>query len=141
MISQAHLSCMQDQTNTYLSKSPVGMNGGGYRAPGGPVTSPSLYRDHGGNLSPRPSTPTSPSTQRRQSSLSSTMSPSPSLFPSSPAGGNVSPSAGGSGTFLNPELLIDKSPSELPHGVDPGQREVGARFCQVQPNPMQWLFL
>uniref|UniRef100_A0A8D3BUS1 Villin like n=1 Tax=Scophthalmus maximus TaxID=52904 RepID=A0A8D3BUS1_SCOMX len=77
----------------------------------------------------------------RQSSLSSTMSPSPSLFPSSPAGGNVSPSAGGSGTFLNPELLIDKSPSELPHGVDPGQREVGARFCQVQPNPMQWLFL
>uniref|UniRef100_A0A8C9YVN9 Villin like n=1 Tax=Sander lucioperca TaxID=283035 RepID=A0A8C9YVN9_SANLU len=81
---------------------------------------------HGGDLSPRPSTPTSPSTQRAQSSASMTQSPSSSYTPSSPAGGTVSPSAGGSGMYLDPELLINKSPSELPQGVDPSQREVGA---------------
>uniref|UniRef100_A0A8C9Z0G9 Villin like n=1 Tax=Sander lucioperca TaxID=283035 RepID=A0A8C9Z0G9_SANLU len=70
-----------------------------------------------------PSTPTSPSTQRAQSSASMTQSPSSSYTPSSPAGGTVSPSAGGSGMYLDPELLINKSPSELPQGVDPSQRE------------------
>uniref|UniRef100_A0A8C4HGY9 Villin-like n=1 Tax=Dicentrarchus labrax TaxID=13489 RepID=A0A8C4HGY9_DICLA len=44
-------------------------------------------------------------------------------LPSSLAGGTVSPSAGGSGMYLDPELLINKSPSELPQGVDPSQRE------------------
>ncbi|XP_040921286.1 villin-1 [Toxotes jaculatrix] len=110
-----------DLNNTNLSKSPVGMGGGGYRAPGGPVSSPPLYRVQGGDLSPRPSTPTSPSTQRSQPSASMNMSPS--FTPSSPAGGAVSPSAGDSGMYLDPELLINKSPSELPQGVDPSQRE------------------
>uniref|UniRef100_A0A8C9YW09 Villin like n=1 Tax=Sander lucioperca TaxID=283035 RepID=A0A8C9YW09_SANLU len=91
-----------------------------------PTSSPPVYRFHGGDLSPRPSTPTSPSTQRAQSSASMTQSPSSSYTPSSPAGGTVSPSAGGSGMYLDPELLINKSPSELPQGVDPSQREVGA---------------
>nr|CBN81991.1 Villin-1 [Dicentrarchus labrax] len=31
--------------------------------------------------------------------------------------------SGGSGMYLDPELLINKSPSELPQGVDPSQRE------------------
>ncbi|XP_071341213.1 villin-1 isoform X2 [Trachinotus anak] len=112
-----------DLNNTNLSKSPTVMDGGGYRAPGGPVTSPPLYRVHGGDLSPRPSTPTSPSIQRVWPPASMTLSPSGSLTPSSPAGGTVSPSAGGSGMYLDPELLINKSPSELPQGVEPSQRE------------------
>ncbi|XP_023263679.1 villin-1-like isoform X1 [Seriola lalandi dorsalis] len=113
-----------DLNNTNLSKSPVGTGGGGYRAPGGPVSSPPLYRVHGGDLSPRPSTPTSPSTQRAQPPVSMNLSPSASFTPSSPAaGGTVSPSAGGSGMYLDPELLINKSPSELPQGVEPDQRE------------------
>ncbi|XP_032360262.1 villin-1 isoform X2 [Etheostoma spectabile] len=112
-----------DLNNTYLNKSPVGVSGGDNRAPGGPTTSPPVNRFHGGDLSPRPSTPTSPSTQRAQSSASMTQSPSSIYTPSSPAGGTVSPSAGGSRMYLEPELLINKSPSELPHGVDPSQRE------------------
>ncbi|XP_050922964.1 villin-1 isoform X2 [Lates calcarifer] len=112
-----------DVNNANLNKSPGGMGGGSYRAPGGPVSSPPLYRVHGGDLSPRPSTPTSPSTQRGQPSVSVTLSPSSSFTPSSPAGGTVSPSAGGSGMYLDPQLLINKSPSELPQGVDPSQRE------------------
>uniref|UniRef100_UPI0037E90E1D villin-1 n=1 Tax=Semicossyphus pulcher TaxID=241346 RepID=UPI0037E90E1D len=90
-----------DLNNADLNKSPVGMSGGGYRAPGGPMSSPPMYRFH--DLSPRPSTPSSPSSFR--------------------AGGTESPSAGGSGTFLKPELLISKSPTELPKGVDPSQKE------------------
>ncbi|XP_060949936.1 villin-1 [Limanda limanda] len=86
-----------DLKNSSLNKSPVSR--GGYGAPGGPVSSPPPYRIHGGDLSPGPSTPTSP------------------------FGGTVSPSAGGSGTYLDPELLLNKSASELPQGVDPGQRE------------------
>ncbi|GLD54717.1 villin-like protein [Lates japonicus] len=71
-----------DVNNANLNKSPGGMGGGSYRAPGGPL-----------------------------------------FTPSSPAGGTVSPSAGGSGMYLDPQLLINKSPSELPQGVDPSQRE------------------
>lgn len=128
MISLTHVLCVQDLNNTNLNKSPVGNSGGGYRAPGGPMSSPPAYRLHGGDLSPRPSTPTSPSTQRAQSSASVTVSPSSSFSPSYSAGGTVSPSGGGSGMYLDPKLLINKSPSELPQGVDPGQREVGAEF-------------
>lgn len=92
------------------------------------MSSPPVYRVHGRDLSPKPSTPTSPSTQRAQSSVSVDQSPSSGFSPSSSAGGTVSPSAGGSGMFLDPELLVNKSPSELPQGVDPGQREVGAEL-------------
>ncbi|XP_049912534.1 villin-1 isoform X2 [Epinephelus moara] len=112
-----------DLSNTNLNKSPAGTGVGGYRAPGGPMSSPPVYRLHGGDLSPRPTTPTSPSTQRALSSGSMTLSPSSSYTPSSPAGGTMSPSAGGSGMYVDPELLINKSPSELPQGVDPSQRE------------------
>ncbi|XP_038584655.1 villin-1 isoform X3 [Micropterus salmoides] len=112
-----------DLNNTNFNKSPAGISRGGYTAPGGPMSSPPVYRFQGGDLSPRPSTPTSPLTQRAQSSASMTRSPSSGFTPSSPAGGTVSPSAGGSGMYLDPELLVNKSPSELPQGVDPSQRE------------------
>ncbi|XP_060920960.1 advillin isoform X2 [Labrus mixtus] len=92
-----------DLNNANLNKSPAGMSGGGYRAPGGPMSSPPVYGFQGSDLSPRSSTPSSPSSFR--------------------GGDTSSPSARGSGTYLKPELLINKSPSELPQGVDPSQRE------------------
>ncbi|XP_037312079.2 villin-1 isoform X3 [Pungitius pungitius] len=59
------------------------------------------YRAPGGPAgSPTPSNPESPSTQRAQA---------------------LSPSSGG--MYLDPEVLINKSPSELPQGVDPSCRE------------------
>nr|XP_040023598.1 villin-1 isoform X2 [Gasterosteus aculeatus aculeatus] len=82
-----------DLSNSFFNKSPA--SGGGYRAPGGPTGSP------------RPSSPISPSAHR-----------APSLSPSS----GFSPSGPG-GMYLDPEILINKSPSELPQGVDPGSRE------------------
>lgn len=95
-----------------LNTSPALSGGVGFLSQGG---SPSYYRVHGGDLSPRPSSPSSPSAQRARSSVSINLNSS--------ASGTVSPSAGGSGTYLDPELLINKSPSELPQGVDPSQRE------------------
>lgn len=120
MISLTHVLCHQDFSN--LNKSP----GGSYQAPGGPMTSPPVYRTHGGDLSPRPATPTSPSTLRTQSPVLMNLSPSSRFNLTFTDGGIKSPSAGYSGKFLDPELLINKSPSELPQGVDPSQREVGA---------------
>ncbi|KAM3860692.1 advillin [Diretmus argenteus] len=112
-----------DLNNTDLSKSP-GLGGGGYRAPGGPVSSPPIYRLHGGDPSPRPSSPSSPPNQRTQSTLSVALSPPADGTMSPSAGGTMSPSvAGGSKPYLAPELLINKRPSELPQGVDAGQRE------------------
>lgn len=122
MISLTRVLCLQDLNNSNLNK---GGSGSGYGAPGGPISSPPFYRVHGGDLSPRPFTATSPSTQRPQSSMN--LSPS-SFTPSFPAGGPVSPSTGGSGVYLHPELLVNKSPSELPQGVDPSRREVGAEL-------------
>uniref|UniRef100_A0A7N8YD38 Villin-like n=1 Tax=Mastacembelus armatus TaxID=205130 RepID=A0A7N8YD38_9TELE len=75
------------------------------------------------NVSPRPSNPTSLSTQTGQSSVSMVLSPSPGLTPSSPGRGTMSPSAGRSGMYLAADLLINKSPNDLPQGVDPSQRE------------------
>ncbi|XP_020501090.2 villin-1 isoform X1 [Labrus bergylta] len=92
-----------DLNNANLNKSPAEMSGGGYRAPGGPMSYPPVYGFQGSDLSPRSSTPSSPSFFK--------------------GGGTSSPSAGGSGMYLKPELLINKSPSELPQGVDPSQRE------------------
>ncbi|XP_056289651.1 villin-1 isoform X2 [Pseudoliparis swirei] len=111
-----------DLQNFNPNKSPVGVSRGGYRAPGGPTSSPPGHRFQGGDLSPRPSTPTSPSTQRSQNSVSMNMSPSSSFNPSSPGGGTVSPSAGSSGMYMNPELIDNKSPGEL-QKVNPSQRE------------------
>ncbi|MEQ2235386.1 hypothetical protein ILYODFUR_001840, partial [Ilyodon furcidens] len=70
----------------------------GYTAPGGPVSSFPMYRTHGGALSPKSPTPTSP--------FKGTYSP-----------------AGGSGMSVDPRLLINVPASDLPEGVDPGQRE------------------
>ncbi|KAF3836570.1 hypothetical protein F7725_029128 [Dissostichus mawsoni] len=52
-----------DLNNTNLNKSAVG---GGYGAPGGPASSPPAYRIHGGDLSPRPSTPAAPPPRETQ---------------------------------------------------------------------------
>lgn len=65
------------------------------------------YRGPGGPgslvpTSPKPSTPTSPSDRRAP-------------FPS-----------GGSGRYLDPKILINTPADELPEGVNPTQREVGA---------------
>lgn len=84
-------------SNTSLNKAP---GEGGYRAPGGPVTS-SGYRPHSGNKSG----PTSPASHRSSSSSSSS---------SSRSSGEPS---------LDPQLLINKAADELPAGVDPSQRE------------------
>lgn len=97
-----NLLCVKDLSSTHLNKSSAGTGGGGYRAPGGPMTSPPVYRTHGGDLSPKSFTPTSPTIKR---------------FPSSPAGGSEK--------HLDPELLVNKTPSDLPDGIDPSQREVG----------------
>uniref|UniRef100_A0A8C3AQM2 Villin like n=1 Tax=Cyclopterus lumpus TaxID=8103 RepID=A0A8C3AQM2_CYCLU len=118
LISLTHVLCLQDLNNSNSNKRPVGVSG-----PGGPTSSPPVYQSHGGDLSPRPSTPSSPCTLRAQTSVSMNMSPSSSFSPSSPGGDTVSPSAGSSGMYLNPELIVNKSPSELPQGVDPSQRE------------------
>ncbi|XP_041817129.1 villin-1 [Chelmon rostratus] len=109
-----------DMNNSDLNNSPGGVSGGGYRAPGGPVSSPPFYRVHGGDLSPRHSIPTHLFTQTDGTPTP----PSYSFTKLSPAGGAVSPSAGRPGKYLDPQLLVHKSADELPQGVDPSQREV-----------------
>uniref|UniRef100_A0A671X0N4 Villin like n=1 Tax=Sparus aurata TaxID=8175 RepID=A0A671X0N4_SPAAU len=66
------------------------------------------------------------SVSETQSPVLMNLSPSSRFNLTFTDGGIKSPSAGYSGKFLDPELLINKSPSELPQGVDPSQREVGA---------------
>uniref|UniRef100_A0A671X6L8 Villin like n=1 Tax=Sparus aurata TaxID=8175 RepID=A0A671X6L8_SPAAU len=61
--------------------------------------------------------------ERTQSPVLMNLSPSSRFNLTFTDGGIKSPSAGYSGKFLDPELLINKSPSELPQGVDPSQRE------------------
>lgn len=122
-----HVLRLQDLNNTDLNKTPAGFwRGEAYRAPGGPVNSPPLYRQHKESPSPRVHSPSSPLNQRAQSSLSVTLSPSYVITSSPSAGGTMSPPAGGFSHFLDPEVLVNKSPSQLPHGVDPIQKEVGS---------------
>nr|XP_046227115.1 villin-1 isoform X2 [Scatophagus argus] len=104
-----------DLSNSNLYRSPAGVTTDGYGAPGGPTSSPPAYRVHGVELSPRSLTPTSPSTQRVS------LSPSSGFRPWHQGGS--SPSTGGSGMYLDPELLVNKSTDELPQGVDPCQKE------------------
>lgn len=102
------LSWLQDLKNTKLNKTPVGGGGGGYRAPGGPLTSPppnKAYFQDETDFFPRPSSPTRPQSGMSSSSASSL-------------------SSSGAGKFFDPELLINKTPDELPEGVDPTQKEV-----------------
>uniref|UniRef100_A0A669CKK8 Villin like n=1 Tax=Oreochromis niloticus TaxID=8128 RepID=A0A669CKK8_ORENI len=95
-------------SNTKLNKTPVGGGGGGYRAPGGPLTSPppnKAYFQDETDFFPRPSSPTRPQSGMSSSSASSL-------------------SSSGAGKFLDPELLVNKTPDELPDGVDPTRKEV-----------------
>lgn len=110
---------LQDLNNYNLNKG--GLSGHG--APGGPISSYPLYRIHGGDHSPKPSSPTSPFTLR---SPSSPNRPSFGFVPISPTVGPVSPSTGHYGVYLDAKRLINKSPSDLPDGVDPTRKEVGA---------------
>lgn len=89
------------------------------------MTSPPVYRLHSfGPVSPGPSTPTSPFAGRGQSSV--TLSP-------------FAPSFGG--MYMDPELLVNKSVSELPEGVDPCQREVGSASKMSGVYYMYFFFL
>lgn len=113
--------CLQDLKNSDLDK----MTGSDYRAPGGPVSPPPVYRVHALDLYQGP---TSPSKKRGPSFGSQS-----SFTPLSPTGGFRSPSTGGSRGYLDPKVLVNKSSSELPQGVDPSRREVGAEsWGQVQ---------
>ncbi|RVE58809.1 hypothetical protein OJAV_G00197440 [Oryzias javanicus] len=85
-------------THITADLSHTGIGGDGYRAPGGPMSSPPPYRTHGLDLSPK--SPTSPKAK---------IPP----FPTSIGGGK----------YLDPKLLVNKDASELPEGVDPSQRE------------------
>uniref|UniRef100_A0A672GHD4 Villin-like n=1 Tax=Salarias fasciatus TaxID=181472 RepID=A0A672GHD4_SALFA len=80
-------------------------------------SSPSFYRVHSTDRSPRSSLPSSPSPVRIhfRSSSSGANSPRP-------------PSADDGGMYLHPDLLVNKSVSDLPPGVDPSQREVGVEW-------------
>ncbi|XP_026035413.1 villin-1 isoform X1 [Astatotilapia calliptera] len=96
-----------DLKNTKLNKTPAGGGGGGYRAPGGPLTSPppnKAYFQDETDFFPRPSSPTRPQSGMSSSSASSL-------------------SSSGAGKFFDPELLVNKTPDELPEGVDPTQKE------------------
>uniref|UniRef100_A0A3B3ZM81 HP domain-containing protein n=1 Tax=Periophthalmus magnuspinnatus TaxID=409849 RepID=A0A3B3ZM81_9GOBI len=90
---------VSDLSITNLNKGP---SEGGYRAPGGPVTSPQGNRLLGGNKS----SPTSPTSHRSSSTSSSSFT-----------------SSGSGEFFVDPQLLINKPAEELPSGVDPSLRE------------------
>ncbi|CAB1350040.1 unnamed protein product, partial [Coregonus sp. 'balchen'] len=109
--------------NTDLNQGSAG-GGSGYSAPGGPAqfSSPPSYKPPlgtgGGSFGP--SSPATPGGQKCLSTnFSTTLSPtlsSPSLVPSTTP-------APRTGEYLDPELLLNKSPKELPQGVDPSRRE------------------
>uniref|UniRef100_A0A4W5K7R0 HP domain-containing protein n=1 Tax=Hucho hucho TaxID=62062 RepID=A0A4W5K7R0_9TELE len=130
--------------NTDLSKGSAGgsSGGGGDSAPGGPAqfTSPPSFKLHlgagGGSCGP-----SSPATPGGQECLSPTVS-SPSLRPSTNLAPSTTPAprtgellgpstnpapcttpGPRTGEYLSPELLLNKSPKELPKGVDPSRRE------------------
>lgn len=118
--------------NTELSKGSAGgsSGGAGYSAPGGPAqfSSPPSYKLHlgTGGGSCGPSSSATPGGQDCLSTtFSTTLSPtlsSPSLGPSITLVPSTTP-APRTGEYLGPELLINKSPNELPKGVDPNRRE------------------
>ncbi|XP_077409856.1 villin-1 isoform X2 [Vanacampus margaritifer] len=82
------------QINIDLNKTTLNSGGGGYRAPGGPMSPPPFYKSHFGDSSPHATSPTAPR-----------------------------PSSTAPGKHVDPELLINKSASELPPGVDPCYKE------------------
>ncbi|KAM6977670.1 advillin [Aplochiton taeniatus] len=104
-ISQFTVNLNNKDLSKTAIRAAVGENG----APGGPGSSSPMYKLQTGGQSPNPSSPPSGKTQ---TSVSIVMSPSIS-------------SGGSNGTYLAPELLLNKRNNELPDGVDPGRREVG----------------
>lgn len=100
----------------------------GYGSPRSPISPSPFYRVH--DLSPSPS---SPSNRRPQS-----LSPS-SFVPFTQTDGSVFPSPGSPGLYLEPKLLASKASSELPPGVDPCRREVGAELCVCGSNCVSFL--
>lgn len=111
---------LQDLNSYSLQKEAVSP----YSAPGGPITYP-FYRVHSTELSPKPSSPTSPSMLRSPSTPNRN---SFSFLPVSPTGSPFSPLAMHQEGHLDPKHLVNTAPSDLPDGVDPSRKEVGVRF-------------
>lgn len=125
---------LQDLNNYSLHKEAVS----GYSAPGGPINYP-FYRVHSTELSPKPSSPTSPSMLRSPSTpnrnsfgfLPASPTGSPFSSPGSPfssLASPFSPLAMHDEGHLDPKHLVNTAPDDLPDGVDPSRKEVGARF-------------
>ncbi|XP_056868719.1 villin-1 isoform X2 [Takifugu flavidus] len=79
-------------------------------APGSPSSTTPFYRVHGGNWSPKPMSPTSPSSQRPQFTMPLTQIDGPMHLHADRV-------------YYEPKLLVNKLPDQLPPGVDPCQRE------------------
>lgn len=101
------LKCVQDLSNASFNK----MGDGG--PPGSPTP---FYGVHGSNRSPKPTSPISPSSMRPQFTIPLNQTNGPMYLP-----------ANGPRMYLEPNLLVNKPSDELPPGVDPCQREVGAQ--------------
>lgn len=110
----------QDLNNFSLHKEAVS----GYSAPSDPINYP-FYRVHSTELSPKPSSPISPSMLRSSSTSSRN---SFSFLPSSPTGSPFSPLAAHHQGHLDPKHLVNIDASDLPDGVDPSRKEVSVRF-------------
>lgn len=101
--------CLQELSNTNFNRKVDS----GSPAPDSPSSFVPFYRVHGSNRSPRPISPESP---RPQFTIPLNQTDGPMRLP-----------AGGPRMNLEPHLLVNKAPDELPPGVDPCQREVGAK--------------
>lgn len=86
-------------------------------APGSPSSTTPFYRVHGGNWSPKPMSPTSPSSQRPQFTMPLTQIDGPMHLHADRV-------------YYEPKLLVNKLPDQLPPGVDPCQREVGSETAK-----------
>lgn len=107
---------LQDLNNYSLHKEAVS----GYSAPGSPINYP-FYRVHSTELSPKPSSPTS----RNPFGF---LPASPTGSPFSSLASPFSPLAVHNEGHLDPKNLVNTAPDDLPDGVDPSRKEVGARF-------------
>lgn len=89
--------------------------------PGSPSTSMPVYKVPGADWSPKPkspktpTSPISPSSQRPQFTIPLIQTDGPMYIPSD-----------GYRRYFEPKLLVNKPSDELPPGVDPSEREVGA---------------
>lgn len=117
---------LQDLNNYSLHKEAVS----GYSAPGGPINYP-FYRVHNTELSPKPSSPTSPSILRSPGTPTRNsfgfLPASPTVSPFSSLASPFSPLAVHDEGHLDPKHLVNTASEDLPDGVDPSRKEVGAR--------------